>query len=42
MEILRSQKLADLVRRLARSLGLYLWTKAPIWCPWHVRYRLAD
>jgi hypothetical protein len=41
MEILRSNKLADLVRRMARWLGIYLWTKTPMGFPWHVRYRLA-
>ena len=40
MEILRSSAHADLVRRMALWLGIYLWTKCPLWFPWHVRYRL--
>jgi hypothetical protein len=23
------------------GLGIYLWTKTPLWFPWHIRYRLA-
>lgn len=40
MEILRSSHLADLVRRMARWLGLYAWRWTPLWRPWHIRYRL--
>ncbi|HZS01214.1 MAG TPA: transposase [Chloroflexota bacterium] len=40
LEVLRAPDLAYLVRRLARWLGVYLWSWAPRWRPYQRRYRL--
>jgi len=39
MELLRHRQWADLVRRVVRWLGLFLWSSTPLWLPRQLRYR---
>lgn len=39
LEVLRSQDLGWIARRMVRWLAAYLWSSTPLWRPWQLRYR---